>query len=271
MKKIAAAVAVTLAVVVSAAPMAWAVELAAHKAFYRLSLASASSASNMSDVDGGISFEIRDVCDAWIVEQNYAMRFMLADGGDIDSIDKYVSRESKDGLEYRFNIKRITNGEVTERIDGRAELESPGGPGMAIFEQPAKDRIALSKGTVFPNEHTVILLEKAAKGEKIDRRLVFDGSQVATAAPITTIVLGRRAPDNGSVVQAPLGPDPAWLMRLAFYAAEGTVGKGEELPHFVMSMNIQPNGVVTGLTLDFGEFEVNGVLERIETLPGVDC
>lgn len=270
MKKVVATV-FALAAVTSIVSIAQAVELAAHKAFYRLSLASASSASNMSAVEGGISFEIKDVCDAWVVEQNYALRFMLADGGDIDSVDKYVSRESKDGLEYRFNIKRITNGEVTERIDGRAELESPGGPGMAIFELPKKDRIALSRGTVFPNEHTVILLEKAAKGEKIDRRLVFDGSQLATAAPVTTIVLSQNEPADGGVLQAPLGPDPAWLMQLAFYAAEGTAGRGEELPNFEMSMDIQPNGIVTRLVLDFGEFKVDGILDRIEALPGGDC
>lgn len=265
------AVAVFLAATLAAAPMALAVELAAHKAFYRLSMASASSSSNMTGVEGAISFEIRDVCDAWVVEQNYAMRFMLANGGEIDSVDKYVSHESKDGLEYRFNIKRETNGEVTERIDGRAELESPGGPGMAIFEQPTKDRIALSGGTVFPNEHTVALLDKAAEGGKIDRRLVFDGSRVAPAAPVTAIVVGRRTPKNGSVVKAPLGPDPAWQMQLAFYAAEGTAEQGEEMPTFSMSMEIQPNGIVTRLVLDFGDFQVDGVLERIEPLPGGDC
>lgn len=273
----AAAAAVVLTVVplfgprVTVTPPSGPMALAAHKAFYRLSMASASSDSNMTGVEGAISFEIRDVCDAWVVEQNYAMRFMLANGGEIDSLDKYVSHESKDGLEYRFNIKRETNGEETERIDGRAELESPGGPGMAIFEQPTRDRIALSGGTVFPNEHTVSLLDKAAKGGKIDRRLVFDGSQVAPAAPVTAIVVGQRAPGDGSVVKAPLGPDPAWLMQLSFYAAEGTAEQGEELPTFAMSMEIQPNGIVTGLVLDFGGFKVDGVLERIETLPGGDC
>lgn len=270
MKKTAVAV-VALAVIASAASIAQAVELAPHRAFYRLSLASASSSSNMSGVEGGVSFELKDVCDAWVVEQNYAMRFMLADGGDIDSIDKYVSWESKDGLEYRFNIKRVTNGEVTEQIDGRAELESPGGPGMAVFEQPKKDRIALSRGTVFPNEHTVILLKKAAAGDKIDRRLVFDGSRVETSAPVTAVMLGRRAPEDGGVIEPPLGPDPAWPMQLAFYAAEGTAGRGEELPKFAMSMEIQPNGVVTSLALDFGDFQVDGILERIEALPGGDC
>jgi len=270
MKKTAAAFAAVLLTVLSAS-VAQAVELAAHRAFYRLSLASASTDSNMAGVEGAISFEIKDACDAWIVEQNYALRFQLANGGDIDNVDKYVSWESKDGLEYRFNVIRVTNGRESERVGGRAELESSGGPGMAIFDQPSKDRIALSRGTVFPTEHTVILLEKAARGERFDRDLLFDGSKVEAAAPVTTILLGQREAKGEPVIKAPLGPTPIWPMRLAFFAAEGEAQQGEELPDFEMTMNIQPNGVVTSLVLDFGDFKVNGVLEKIEELPSSGC
>jgi len=270
MKKTAAAfAAVTLTLL--ATPMAQAVELAAHRAFYRLTLASASNESNMAGVEGAISFEIKDACDAWIVEQNYALRFQLANGGDIDSVDKYVSWESKDGLEYRFNVSRITNGRESEKVGGRAELEAPGGAGMAIFDQPSKDRIALSKGTVFPTEHTAILLDKAARGVRFDRHLLFDGSKVEAAAPVTTVVLGQQEGDAGGVLAAPLGQNRYWPMQLAFFAAEGAALQGEELPDFEMTMNIQSNGVVTSLLLDFGGFTVEGILEKIEELPASGC
>jgi hypothetical protein len=248
MNKIAAAFAAFL-LTGSAASAAWAVELAAHRAFYRLSLGSASNESNMAGVEGAISFELKDACDAWIVEQNYALRFQLANGGDVDNVDKYVSWESKDGLEYRFNVTRVTNGDETEQVGGRAELESPGGPGMATFHLPAKDRIALSKGTVFPTEHTVLLLEKAEEGVRFDRHLLFDGSKVESAAPVTTIVLAQREGKDEGVLKSPLGPDLIWPMQLAFFAAEGEAQPGEELPEFEMTMNIQPNGIVTRLML----------------------
>ena len=270
MKKTAAAIAAILLTAL-AAPMAQAVELAAHRAFYRLSLATASNESNMAGVEGAISLEIKDACDAWIVEQNYALRFQLANGGDIDTVDKYASWESKDGLEFRFNLTRSTDGREIEKVGGRAELESAGGPGMATFEQPSKDKIALSSGTVFPTEHTVILLEKAARGERFDRHLLFDGSKVEASAPVTTIVLSRRDAEASDVIAAPLGPDPVWPMQIAFFAAEGSAQPGEELPDFEMTMNIQPNGVVTSLILDFGDFTVNGVLEKIEALPASGC
>lgn len=253
------------------ATAAQAVELAAHRAFYRLSMAKASTDSNMAGVEGAISFELKDACDAWIVDQQYALRFQLANGGDIDNVDKFTSWESKDGLEFHFNIKRITNGRETETIGGKARLEEPGGPGLASFEEPSKDKIALSKGTVFPTEHTIILLETAEKGKRFDRHLLFDGSKVEAAAPVTTVVLAQRSAETGELLKEPLGPQPVWPMRLAFFAAEGEAQPGEELPDFQMTMDIQPNGIVTGLTLDFGDFTVNAVLEKIEALPNSGC
>ena len=57
MTKTATATAAILLTLLSAAT-AQAVELAAHRAFYRLSMATASTDSNMAGVDGAISFEL---------------------------------------------------------------------------------------------------------------------------------------------------------------------------------------------------------------------
>jgi len=270
MNKIAAVLAAIL-LTVQAAPAAGAVELAAHRAFYRLSLGNASTDSNMAGVEGAISFELKDACDAWIVEQNYALRFQLANGGDVDNVDKFVSWESKDGTQYRFNVTRSSDGQETERVGGHAELESPGGPGMAVFDEPSKDRIALSKGTVFPTEHTALLIEKAEKGQRFDRHLLFDGSKVEASAPVTSIILDKQKPENTDIIKPPLGPSAVWPMQLAFFAAEGQAKAGEELPDFEMMMNVQPNGIVTSLTLNFGDFTVNGELEKLVELPASGC
>ncbi len=129
----------------------------------------------------------------------------------------------------------------------------------------------MSKGTVFPTEHTVILLEKAASGARFDRHLLFDGSKIETSAPVMAVVLKQQEGIGGEIIKAPLGPAAIWPMQLAFYAAEGAGQQGEEFPDFEMTMNIQPNGVVTSLVLNFGEFKVNGVLEKIEELPSSGC
>jgi len=262
-----AAVLITLLAAVPAP----AAELVSHRAFYRLALASLSSDSEISAAEGGIGYAISDGCDGWIVEQQFAMRIQGSDGNEIDSSDSFTSWESKDGLRYRFNIRKLRNGMEYMTISGHAELESVGGPGTAQFDEPESQTMALPKGTVFPTEHTIRLLRKAAKGEKLDRQLVFTGSEVEGAAPISTFILPQRPPKDGGVLQLPLGPYPVWPMKLAFYAAEGQADGGEELPEQELSMDLQENGVATRLVLDFGDFSLNGTLEKIEILEDAGC
>ena len=247
------------------------VEIATHRAFYSLALEKAEQGGGISDVRGGMSFDWADSCDGWTVEQRYVMLFLRADGSEFEVTTNLVTWESKDGLDYRFNLKRETDGEETERVSGVARLDSKGGPGMAIFDEPSADRIALSAGTVFPTEHTLLLLEAAMEGRKFDRRLVFDGSRVETAAPVTSIILGQRPAKPGSKLSEPLGPHEVRVVNLAFYTAEGTQAGGEELPDFEMSLDMQDNGIVTDLTLVFDGFSVKGTLEKIEEIPAPNC
>lgn len=268
-RKPAAALAI-FSILIFSAP-AIAVEFASHRAFYRLSMSGAAGDGEVSDAQGAISYEIRAECDGWIVEQRYAMTFMFANGRDTDSSDSFTSWESKDGLTYQFNVKRLRNGQETERISGSAELESKGGPGVAHFDLPEAKTINLSRGTVFPTEHTAIVLEKALKGEMFDRHLVFDGSEVEGAAPISSIILKQIPAVADGVVKAPLGPAPVWPMKMAFYEAEGKAGPGEELPNFEMSLDMQENGIATALTLIFDGFKMDGALESIEAIPEPKC
>lgn len=270
MIRMTTACAAVLITLLAAAPVP-AVELISHRAFYRLSLASLSSDSEISAAEGGIGYAITDGCDGWIVEQQFAMSIQGSDGAEIDSSDSFTSWESKDGLRYRFNIRKLRNGTEYMTISGHAELESVGGPGTAQFEEPQSQTVALPKGTVFPTEHTIRLLRKAATGEKLDRQLVFTGSEVEGAAPVSTFILSRRPPKDDGLLVPPLGPHPIWPMKLAFYAAEGQADAGEELPEQELTMDLQENGIATRLILDFGDFSLNGTLEKIEHLPDSGC
>lgn len=248
-----------------------AAEITTHRALYRLEMVPGSGGGGIVGVDGGMTFEWGGSCEGWTVKQRYVMRFEQSEGDDFTITTDYVTWESRDGLEYRFNVKRHANGAETEAVSGSASLESKGGAGLARFDRPAENSVTLPPGTVFPTEHSLILLDKAAAGKQFDRSLVFDGSEVDGAAPATTVILKKRPPESDSVIRAPLGPDSVWPMNIAFYAAGDAAGKGEELPDFEMSMDIQENGVVTGLTLVFDDAKVRGTLERIEAIAPPDC
>lgn len=270
MVRMTAASVAVLATLLAGLP-APAAEMISHRAFYQLTLASLSSDSEISAVQGGIGYEISDSCDGWIVEQQYFMQIQWSDGNEVESSDSFRSWESKDGLKYRFNVRKFRDGTEYMLINGSAELASRGGAGTARFDEPEGKTIDLPKGTVFPTEHTVRLLENARSGARFDRQLVFDGSEVESAAPVSSVILAQRPADDDGVLTPPLGPHPVWPLKLAFYAAEGKAGAGEELPDFELAMDLQENGVATALVLQFDDFSLNGTLEKIEHLPDVGC
>lgn len=264
--------AASIAAVILLMPVsAFAAEIATHRALYRLAMVSGSGSGGVVGVDGGMSFEWGESCDGWTVKQRYVMRFSQSEGDDSTITTDYVTWESKNGLEYRFNVKRQADGVETEVVSGNARLEAKGGGGLARFDRPKAGNIVLPAGTLFPTEHSLVLIDKAVAGERFDRSLVFDGSEMTGSAAAATVILKRRPADAGSILEAPLGPDPVWPMKVAFYAAQGTADRGEELPDFEISMDIQANGIVTGLTLVFDHATVRGTLERIEAIEPPDC
>ena len=73
------------------------VEIAPHRAIYKMSLASARSSSTVSDVRGQMMFEWADACDGWTIEQRFQLRFLYTEGDQVDMTTNYATWEAKDG------------------------------------------------------------------------------------------------------------------------------------------------------------------------------
>src|SRR5579863_10766844 len=108
--------------------------LAAHRAFYNLTLAS--SRGDVVAARGTMGYEVIDACDGWAVRQRLAMTLTNTDGQDIQMVSDYATWESKDGLKFRFHMKQTTDSAVTSQTDGEASLERTGGPGQAHYTTP---------------------------------------------------------------------------------------------------------------------------------------
>lgn len=164
-----------LTVPLSALPARAAVEIAPHRAIYKMSLASARNSSIVSDVRGQMMFEWADACDGWTIEQRFQLRFQYSEGEQVDMTTNYATWESKDGQTYRFNVRKLVNGELDEELRGTAEAHGDR-PGVARYLKPEEQEIELPGGTLFPSMHTIELLKRAAAGDKLFGTTVFDGS-----------------------------------------------------------------------------------------------
>ena len=57
------------------------------------------------------------------MEQRYKLSMHYSEDADIEMTSNFVTWESKDGLRYRFNERRLRNGEPDEEIKGEAKLD----------------------------------------------------------------------------------------------------------------------------------------------------
>jgi hypothetical protein len=248
-----------------------AVEIAPHRALYRLSLASTKSGGGVLGASGAMAYEWGETCDGWTVQQRFRLRLEYAEQDNVEVSSTLVTWESKDGLRYRFNERRLRNGDLDEEIKGDAKLDGKDKGGTADFTKPEAARVTLPTGTLFPTAHTVLLIERAQAGEQFVSRQVFDGATVENAGQITAVIGPELKPGpaskNEKLPKSPLLDRPSWRVRLAFFPANGK----SEQPDYELGMRLLDNGVSQDMLLDYGDYVIRATLDDIEALPRPSC
>ncbi|MDR3515006.1 MAG: cell envelope integrity EipB family protein [Azospirillaceae bacterium] len=245
-----------------AAPPAPTIEIVPHRALYDMSLASTRGTSNVADVGGQMLFEWADACDGWTVEQRFRLQIVYSEG-ETSTLDTSVtSWEAKDGLSYRFNVRRKVTGEADELIRGQARLSRAGGAGEAIFTAPVARTFPLPAGTLFPSAHTIAVLQQAAAGDLMFLRPVFDGTDGKGAADVSAVISNsQKTPGAG------LADGAAWPVRLAFFPQDGDVTS----PETEMTLDLLSNGIARSMEIDYDDFQVSAKLAKVEAVPRPKC
>lgn len=257
---------------VLAAASAGAVDLAANRARYGVSLNSAKPDSGVVAVEGNMTVETGEACDGWTTEQrNKFTVHYTEDNPDLVLSATFVSWESKDGLRFRFSQRELKNGELDKEVSGEAQLTGKGQGGSVTFTKPSASTLDLPAGALFPTAHTGLLIERAAAGEGFLAAKVFDGTNDDNANDVTAVIgapLNAEATATAtSKVKSPLLQRPSWRVHLAFFPADITVDK----PDFELTMRLLDNGISGDTVLDYGDFAIKAKLDEIESLPKPAC
>ncbi len=238
--------------------------MAAHRAAYRLDLGEARQ-SGITAVRGAMVFDIQDACEGWATRQRMTMTVVDRDGQEIETVSDYATYEAKDGSGLRFSLTQSTNGAVSQRISGEAELK-PDGSGRIRYAEPAGQEEELPAGSLLPMRHTVLAVEAARSGRRLLAAPLFDGTS-DKGAQDTTTVISNWSPANGEVRFPLLANQASGRMRIAFFE-RGQASTGASQPDYEVGLRYYENGVADELEMDFGEFSVTGRLLELTPLPG---
>jgi len=236
-----------------------------------MSLASSKNGSTVTDVAGHMLFEWRDVCDGWAIQQHMQLHFVYSEGDEQDIASTELTWESKDGKKFNFNIHHMTNGKETDVFRGKGVVNDDGTT-TVNYILPEVKTLTLPAGTLFPSAHTALILQKAAQGEKMFTRQVFDGSDEDGSSDISAFILPPKAVTletslSKKVKDSPLLAPPAWPVRMAFYK----IGSQTSEPDYEMDLDLLPNGIARHMRIDYGDFAVTGNLDELEPLPAPSC
>ena len=234
--------------------------LAAHRAAYRLGLATARN-NDVVDATGTMTFKVMNACDGWAVQQRLTLAVVNRQGPDTRTISNDVTWEAKNGLSFQFRLTEATNGGTPDRLAGTAMLTRPGGPGMAIYTAPRSYSVALPAGTLFPMAQTAALIAAAHAGHHFLAVPLFDGTSAHGAQDSFTVITKRRPP--GPAPYPALASLASQRVHIGFFRP----GPATMLPDFQTAMRYWDNGVADGLKLDFGDVVVGGKLTSFHLLP----
>ncbi len=245
----------------------WALDLASHKAIYDIRLVSSKNGSPVLDVRGKMLYMIKKSCDGYISDHKFNLNYEYSGSPPVQVETKFTSFEGLDGKVLNFSSNRLSNGEIDQELRGRARL-SDDGKDDAVYSIPDDLSFHLDATTLFPAAHTVRLIEAAARGDKIFKATVFDGSDDQGPVDINAFIGKKMSVDQNSKLDKSLTGVGGWSMRLAVFPKQGD---DQDISDYEMTMELLENGVIKNMKVDYHDFSVSQKLVAIEPIKAEEC
>lgn len=270
MRTLKTAVALTLALGVAVTPAQARDGLLGHRASYAINLKAAGWGSGITGFNGKLVVEFSNACDGYTLNQRLVSQ-MTNDEGQVAMGDLWItSWESVAGETFRFTLSQDFNGASIDKFSGTAFAAADGARPRVEYSQGKIASAALPADAIFPTAYLLEVIGAAKAGQTTLARHVFDGSGEGKTYQAFAVIGRMKAADSdlpqveGATALAGLA---SWPVTLSYYAIGGT----EDVPDYETSFRLFENGVSTDLVLDFGDYSVNGALERIDTLSDPPC
>ena len=214
-------------------------------------------------------------CEGWSVSFRIVNDFRLA-AGDTRLVDSRSSSwEAGDGSTMRYSQRQYVNNRLENDVLITATRGENGAAGKGEITKPETESFTLPPETVFPVAHQNRLIEAAGQGSKRDESIIFDGSDGRKSFLAISFIGPRKEPEplssdvSGSGVEI-LSKLPSWPVTISYFPFSEEP-QGEETPSHQVSFIMYENGVAGDLTLDYGDFSLQGRVTSVEVIDQPPC
>jgi len=227
-----------------------------HRALYNIELKHVNQDSDIENVKGKMSFELKQENKGWSISQESVTSLFLKTGDSETLIAHYNAWESEDGRDFKFVSSKTCDWVEIDYVEGYAHFSPT--EFSVTFKQPTSEKFVLERYAIPPVSHIKSLVAAAKEGKRMLHERVFDGSFYGTEVGINTFI-SKKKPVCAAVKSKDVKNQ--WPIKMAVFE-ENDEENG--LPTFEMTQNLSDNGVMCSYTLDFGDYSVIGTLEKIE-------
>lgn len=243
--------------------------LAAHRAVYDLTLKNASERSGISGMVGRMVYEFGgSACDGYTVSFRFVTEIATGDESRVTD-QQTTTFEDIRNQTFNFVTRSFINQKLDHEVRGSAEAEDNS---LAVkLEQP--DKLALEIPTAhFPTEHMMEMIDKARDGERFYESRIYDGSDDGDSAMLTTTILGEKeaveAGDTEAKKAGDLADDAYWPVSMSYFEENA---EGDGVPVYSIAFKLYENGVTRDLTMDYGDFVLEGQLAQLDMYEAEPC
>lgn len=242
------------------------VRLAGHRAVYDLSLAKSTGTRAVEGARGRIVIDFSgDACKGFTMQTRQVTMLESSESGDRTSDLRNSTYESGDGKSLRFKTATVLNGAANPPVDGTAEIAEA----LKVrIKEPKRDQFKAEGEVLFPSHHMRRLIEAARAGTTTVAVKLFDGSDDGRKVYDTLAVIGRPtaapaaagAERDKPLREGAMAAMRRWPVTLSYF----TQGEGERTPIYTLTFDLYENGVSGRLHLDYGDFAIEGDMNRLE-------
>ena len=234
-----------------------------YQAVYDLKLKEVRESGEVSGVSGRLVFRLDgDACSGYVTESRFVMQMLRDNGSEIVTDIRSSNWEAGDGSSMRFITSTRMNGQLVSSIEGSAQKED--GDLIVEHTQPKKQTFRFDdQAALFPMQFHRNLMKAISGNERFLNATLFDGGEEDGAPIEVTAVLGQRKKVDEAVAPgAPVAPAREfWPVSMAYFNTEAAQDSG---PDYMVNFALAPDGIERAMTLDYGTFTVDAVLEDLQ-------
>ncbi len=255
--------------------------LVPHRAVYEITLADKKAAVSVSDVHGRMVFEVTgSPCNGYTQNMRMITRITDERGKQTLSDIRSSTWENSKAGRFSFSSSQYFDQNLQATVSGSAKRNLKQNNIQVQIKEPGVAAIDLPGDVLFPTQHSLAILKAARARKNLLSVRIYDGSEQGRGFYQTYSFIGKRRPPSkqSHSKTSPFGQKmsrlglsslPSWPVAISYFKGRGS--KRDAFPSYELSFRLYPNGVSRDLLINYGDFSVKGVLDRIKYLRKGPC